>query len=317
MNLMSLKKDLADKKLSNLYIFTGEEIAVRNIYIDKISKLHGGNVVHADSVANITASLNSNSLFGNDKSIFIIYEDRDITSSKVRESVWDSLKNGTFQKKHTLVLIYNTLDKKEKFYKAFSDYIISFDLLSTEILLKYVNKEVTLPTNKATFLIDVCRNDYNRILLELDKLKSLADELHISEEAAFDYCYNSGMYHLPPDGSIFDLLSAILNRDIESTYEQFQMFIRRGESPIAVLTLLHNNIKALIQLQYADGYKDLGKVTGLTGFQIKNAQPYMYRYQNQELIRMMKIIRFCEKSIKQTGMLDMSMVMDFIFIKIF
>lgn len=317
MNLMTLKKNLSDKNLSNLYVFVGDEIAVRNIYIDKIKALFGKDTVYADSVSSITGKLKTNNLFGSKQSLFIVYDDKDITNSKIGEKVWASLKDGTFQKNHIIILVYNNIDKKEKFYKEFSDYIVSFDLLSTDVLLKYTLKEIDLPKDKAEYLIGICSNNYNIILMETDKLRCLAEYNHITHEQAFDMCVEQNSFYMPTEGGIFDLLNSILNRNIVQTYEDFQMFVRRGDSPIAILSLLHSNLKAILQLQCADGLKDIGKVTGLTGYQIKSAQQFMYRYSNEELIRMIKIVRFCEKSIKQTGVLNTDNVMDFIFIKIF
>ena len=41
MNLMELKKQLSEGTLNPLYIFTGEEVSIMDIYIDKISRYSG------------------------------------------------------------------------------------------------------------------------------------------------------------------------------------------------------------------------------------------------------------------------------------
>lgn len=314
MNLMELKKSLTDNKLKKLYVFTGEEVAIRNIYLKKLSALFKGNTVVTESLSGITAKLKSNSLIQSSNTLYVIRDDKTVLSA---EKIWESLKNGTFQKGNIIVLIYTSLDKRGKFYKEFTDEIVCFEHLSEDILLKYIAKEVSITSDRAKYLVHICNNDYGCILLETDKLKCLASKLNITHNDAFDMCKQSNGFYIPPEGEIFDLLNAILAQNVNETYKQLQKFIQRGDSPIAVLSLLHNNVKAILQVQCAQGHSNLGQVTGLSGFQIKNANQFLNRYTEKELIRMIKINRFCEKCIKQTGMIDINMILDFLFIKIF
>lgn len=314
MNLMDLKKQLSTGQLLPLYILTGEEVAIMDIYIRKISKLFEGDIVSAESVSSIVAKLKSNSLLSSNKCLYIIRDDKSILSA---DKVWESLKNGTLQKKNSIVLVFSNLDKRGKFYKEFSDTIVSFDVLSDDVLLKYVNKDLTISRERALQLISFCQNNYSRILLEVDKIGCLANNLNVTHNEAFDMCLESNAFYIPPDGEIFDLLNAILSRDPMKTYKQFQLFKQRGDSPIAILSLLHTNLKAILQVQFAEGHSNISQVTGLTGFQIKNAQKFVNYYNPEDLIRIIRINRFCEKCIKQTGMMDMDMVLDFLFTKIF
>lgn len=314
MNLMELKKDLSDKKLQNLYIFTGEEIAILRIYLGKLSKLFPGQTFEVDTLSGITSRLKSNSLINTKKSMYIIRDDRTVLTA---EKIWKSLKSGTFQNGNVIVLVYSSLDKRSKFYKEFADNIVHFEHLSEDVLLKYIAKECDIDKKKASYLINICSNDYNMILLETDKIKNLAKSLNISHNEAFDMCLKNNAFYIPPEGEIFDLLNSILSGNVRETYSQLQMFERRGDSPIAVLSLLHNNLKAVLQVQCTQGYPNIGQITGLNGFQIKNAQRFCNLYTEQELIRMIKINRFCEKCIKQTGMIDIDMILDFMFVKIF
>lgn len=314
MNLMELKKDLSDKKLQKLYIFTGEEIAILRIYLGKLSKLFPGQTFEVDALSGITSRLKSNSLINTKKSMYIIRDDRTVLTA---EKIWKSLKSGTFQNGNVIVLVYSSIDKRGKFYKEFADNIVHFEHLSEDVLLKYIAKECDIDKKKASYLINICSNDYNMILLETDKIKNLAKSLNISHNEAFDMCLKNNAFYIPPEGEIFDLLNSILSGNVRDTYSQLQMFERRGDSPIAVLSLLHNNLKAVLQVQCTQGYSNIGQITGLNGFQIKNAQRFCNLYTEQELIRMIKINRFCEKCIKQTGMIDIDMILDFMFVKIF
>ena len=40
-SLLDLKRELKNGELNNLYVFTGEEVAIRKIYYEKIAELNG------------------------------------------------------------------------------------------------------------------------------------------------------------------------------------------------------------------------------------------------------------------------------------
>lgn len=314
MNLMELKKSIAQNNISNLYVFTGDEIAILNIYINKIASLFNNRVFYPETLSAAVGRLKSNSLLYKDKYLYVIRDDKEVTTT---EKIWNSLKSGKFQHGNTIILVYNNMDKRGKFYKAFEDYIVSFEALSADILSKYVAKQLTLSKDRTSYLIEICQNSYNKLLLEMDKINDLSNALSISHDKAFDMCVDSNAFYIPPTGEIFDLLNAILKGNPKVAYNQLQMFVRRGDSPLAIISLLHTNLKAILQVQCASGHKDIGQVTGLNGFQIKNANNFVGMYSDKELIRMIKINRFCEKCIKQTGLIDQDIILDFMLVKIF
>ena len=313
MTLPELKKSISEKKPQSLYIFTGAEIAVMDIYIKKIASMFP-QTMYAESLQSIIPKLKSNSLISNEKTLYVMRDDKSISSA---EKIWTSMKTSSLQKTNSLLFTFTTLDKRGKFYKAFDNYITYFEPLSSQILLKYINKEVQISQKKAEFLINITNNNYNKILLETDKIKNLSAHLHITDDEAFDMCVKHNAFYIPPDGDIFELLNAILSRDVRNTNKQLEKFKRRGDSPLAILSLLHTNIKALLQLQCADGMANIGKVTGLNGFQINNLNPFKNKYSTQELIRILTILHYCDKAVKQTGSIDQDILLDFLLVKIF
>ena len=314
MNLPDLKKSIDNKEILPLYIFTGEEIAVMDIYIKWIANLFDGKYKSADSLSSIIAGLKTNSLIDKSKSLYVIRDDKTVSNT---ESIWEPLLSGTVQRGNSIILVYNSIDKRSKFYKEMSKVITNFEPLSDNILLRYIAKEVTLSNDRALYLIQICKNNYNKLKLEMDKIKNLSNHLYIDNNKAFDMCVDGNAFYIPPDGDIFELLNAILARDINSTYKHFEKFKQRGESPLAILSLLHTNLKALLQIQCAEGLNNIGTVTGLNGFQINNLSKFKGKYTNTELIRMIRIVNYCDKCAKQTGNIEMDMLLDFIFVKIF
>lgn len=313
MTLPELKKSISDKVTKSLYIFTGEEIAVMDIYIKNIAKMFN-NVLYADSLQSIIPNLKSNSLITKDKTLYVIREDKTVQGA---EKVWNSLKTGGLQKANTLLFTFTSIDKRSKFYKTMENFITYFDPLSENVLLKYVNKDLQLSKDNALYLIDITSRNYNKMLLEMDKVKNLSNHLNISHDEAFDMCVDNNAFYIPPDGDIFNLLNAILDRNVMNTYEQLNKFKLRGESPLAILSLLHTNVKSLLQIQCADGLQNIGKVTGLNGYQINNLSKFKNKYSKEELIRIIKILNYCDKAVKQTGSIDSEILLDFLLVKIF
>ena len=313
MNLPELKSSLAEKKISPLYIFTGPEIAVMDIYIKKVASLFS-NVIYAESLSSIVPQLKSNSLIRKDSTLYIIRNDTSVTSA---EKIWSSLISGTLQKSHTLLFTFNNIDKRGKFYKTMQNVITYFDLLSSNVLLKYVDKELHLNKDNAEYLIEITGYNYSKLLLEMDKVKNLAKHLNIDNDKAFDMCVEHNAFYIPPDGDVFGLLNAILSRNIKATYVQLNKFKLRGENPLGILSLLHTNIKGLLQLQCAEGLKDISKVTGLNGFQINNLSKFKGMYSTLELIRILKILNYLDKAAKQTGAISVDILLDFLLVKIF
>ena len=64
MNLRELKDQLVHKKVAPILVFTGPEIAIMDIYIDKICKSVGSSPVRAADVASIFSRLQNASLLG-------------------------------------------------------------------------------------------------------------------------------------------------------------------------------------------------------------------------------------------------------------
>lgn len=120
MNLPELKTFIANGEKKPLYIFTGDEIAVMDVYINKLKKLFNGNVMFADSLQSIVHRLKSNSLINSDDALYIIREDKAVLSA---DKIWQAIKSGGMQRHNSLLFIYTSIDKRGKFYKEFSNYI--------------------------------------------------------------------------------------------------------------------------------------------------------------------------------------------------
>lgn len=320
MTLPELKESLMVKKqLLPLYIFTGEEIAVMDVYVQKVVKLFqerhpNSKPISADSMVSIFNRVSNNSILKTGPNVYIIYDDKDYTT---REKVWQGYLQGKTQGDNVIVLVYNSMDKRGKFYKAHQQRIVPFDKLSDDLLCKYVSKLFPMTPRNTQYLVELCDRSYNRILLECHKLNTLCKACKFeSNDKCFDYALDQRFIYIPPKDSIFDLVDAILKRNIGYTYELLDNCKRIGENPLAIISVLYNNVKAVLQVQTAGSGDRISDRTGLTPWQVKLAKEKMGYYTPEELERMLRAVRYCEKSIK-TGELETDMVVDYLLVNVF
>ena len=85
MDIRELKQELVEGKVRHFYVFTGDELALQDLYIHKIEEISGLKSLRVDNVAGILSSLMSKSLFDTGSMIYIIRNDDTYYKS---ERIW-------------------------------------------------------------------------------------------------------------------------------------------------------------------------------------------------------------------------------------
>lgn len=205
-----------------MYIYLhGEEIAVQRIYINKIAEVNNLEIQYVEDFKGIYNKLNVNDIM-NIKKLYIIIDDIEYTK---QEKLWQEKINTNG---NIIIFKFNELDKRSKFYKQFENDIIEFNKLSDEILIQYTQKELsTLSIENCKKLIDICNNNYNQILLELDKLKNYQQYVEsIDFHNGCGYSNNhfnelelQGAFHKEISDITFEFIEKILKRDIKAVFD--------------------------------------------------------------------------------------------------
>jgi DNA polymerase III delta subunit len=307
MQLHELKEQLVKKTLQPLYIFTGEEIAIMNIYIDKIAKIVGSKAKRVDSVGSIFGKLQNQS-FMNKPSCYVIRDDKDYLA---QEKTWDSLNNGLVQGDNIIILVYTNLDKRSKFYKHHTDMFTEFEKLIPEVLAKYIKKEIRLEAKRGVKFAELCDCNYSRILLECDKLKHLSAARKCDIDTAYEIAIKEKLIYSSPKDVIFELIDAICKRQINRSYTLLEELMAVNESPLGIISLLYTNFRSMLLVQSAGEGAEITKRTGLTPWQVKLAKEKGVHYNTGELVKAIRTIRETEKGIK-TGAIEQNMAIEFI-----
>lgn len=308
MEVLDVRQQIRDKKIDNFYIFIGDESEVQREYVKKLAEVGNCKIVRLDSISDIYNQRVTSLV--KQRFCYVLINDVDMVKN---ERSWGS----GLQKiigNNMLILQFTNLDKRSAFYKHFEDKIIDFQFLPETILLKYLRRDTKLSTPYAKKLIEICENDYSRILLEVDKVQRYAKIKQISEDDALRQLVESDIIYVPSKDVVFDFINAVASGQITKSFKLLDACRASGEPTLIMISLLYAQIRRLLQVQGCQS-KDIAKTTGLKDWEIRNAKNFCGIYSNRELVDAMKLIREVEKGIK-VGLIGEDISVDYLLIKI-
>lgn len=305
MNTLDLKKQIKDGTLDNIYIFTGPEIAVRNLYIEQMAKVANLEVRHVDALSDILKNISTQSLLLK-SFLSVIVDDTSILSTDTLQRV---ISRASVLKNDIIVIVLNNIDKRTSFYKTYQDRIVEFAYLTPSTLKKYVQKDLPLTEHNCDVLIEVCERDYNRILLEIDKIKLFGGDANNT----FVKLLNDGTIYQPARDAIFMFIDAVFMRQKAKAYSLLQECYDCGEATLVIISNLFTNAKYTLQVQSYRG-DNLSQASGLSAFQIRLGKQRMGKYSLDELKSAMEVIRNTEIGIK-TGKIEDDVAVKYILAK--
>ena len=309
MELMTLKNHIKTNRFSNIYIFAGDEWKVQEIYIEQMTKVIGRRV-YLDSVTELLQKL-SKTLFNSSRTLYLLRDDKEyMTNEKAQKRVLETLSD------NVLVLLVSSVDKRTKFYKTYSDSFIEFNALEHAVLKRYVQKQIKLSDKNTERLMEVCENNYGRILLEIDKIQKCYTSVENLDEV-FEILISENVIYQPPYDAVFDFVDEVLHRHCSKAFDLYEQCKAIGESTLVMLSVLYTNAKQVLQVQSckSSDTAQIGKTTGLTAWQIKKAREKLNRYSIGELVYMLKLIHSVEKGIK-TGRIEEEYAMQYVLVNV-
>lgn len=295
MNIAELKKDMKANNLAGLYIFTGEEIYIRNLYIEQIVDL-GFIWKELPTVAELFKSVGTTKLIQK-PTLYVIRDDMDFI--KQDSTVWDKLVAWVNNSVNKVILIYNNIDKRNKFFKTFEENTVKFEKLSETVLLKYVQKETDISRENALDLIHRCDSNFNLCLLELNKVIMFSLSNNMSIDEAYRKCCADRIVLDLPKESLEKYITAVMNKDFSLAIEISNDFDFTEEPPLKILAFLYNSFEALFAVvAYESGLSLKKNESGANFWAVKNAEIFGMKWQIKQVRDMMDFIQFLESGIK-------------------
>lgn len=185
-NLKDLKEDILNNKIEKFYVFYGEDYGIRKHYINKLSTFFEETRA-IDSMDLISNQQRGSGLFSV-KTLYIIHGD--IIFARKKSAYIQSTINKL--KDDAVVLVYENELPNSPLFKDFSDYITYFPVVQDKIAYQFIDSEVRLSLDSKKELAYNCKNNYNNILLEADKIRNYAEAKNISYQIAYEELQHNG-----------------------------------------------------------------------------------------------------------------------------
>ena len=295
MDITVLKEQIMKNNLSNLYIFTGEEIGIQNIYLNQMSKVLGLPITRAESVLSIYSQCTSKTLFGNSRGFYVIRNDFDIQK---QEKFYENLSNEI--KNNVIVLLYEKIDSRLKFGKFFKDRIVQFEKLPESILKKYIKNKINLSEKNLENLSNKVSGSYDVAMLEVDKINQFSSVSGLSADKAFEKLCADGVIYQPQEHDVFEFVDCVCNR-LRRSFDLAKVLADNNVSSINILGTLYNSFKSILLIQCCTS--DICNTTGLDNRQVYFNKKYVGKYGTSELVAIVKLLAKLVSDVK-TGYID-------------
>lgn len=294
MDIIELKKELLENKLKNFYVFTGEELALQDIYINKISEISKLNIKRVDSVLDIYNLLTAKTLLKCTPNIYVIRNDDKYLSNT---SIWDKLLLKDNFKGNILILLYT--NQTTEFNKKHAEVITKFDFIGDRLLINRLIATTGLKDIYCEELVKICSCNYGRIKHEIYKLFMLCKINNYNINTAYIKARKCNFIHEDIGDIIFDFTNSIVDRNINLAYDLLPKIMKTDDgSSIKLLSVLYNSFRNILMVQTTP-YKDrTEEVLGISKGQIYVTSQKCNKYTGIELVNILKTIRYLEKGIK-------------------
>lgn len=303
MELFDLQNCIKQKNLPHFMIFVGDEYEIINIYLSQIEKTLNLCKTNVDDASSITARSRIISFIEPNK-LYVCKYDKDFTAN---DKVWDNLEKGL--KNSYLILIYNELDKRGKFYKRFSDKIIVFEKYEHNLLKNRLKKLTQLNEPNIDKLIECCDGNYSKCLIEIKKLNSYIDAKNgVDCNEAFNTLLKNNIFSSIISNILFDFVNKVVERN-KLCYTLYDKLRISGESNVKLISLLYTAFRNQLIVETVKTIST--ESTGLTSYVIYGAKSRMKRYSIKELERALEIITYTEQGVKN-GLIEEPMSVDYI-----
>jgi len=308
MDITELKQELLDKKIRPFYVFTGDELALQDVYIDKIKEISELSLSYIDNVSNVYSKLTARTLFKCEPQIFICRNDE---IYKQTEKSWQQFIDAKSLRGNILILRYSDEKANSSFSKKHEKVLTRFDFVSTSLLKNRLQAVTGMPLPYCEDIVKMCGNNYGRIQHELYKLGTYAALNGFSWNSAYLQAKKIDLIHENVGDIIFQFTDAILERNIKKAYNLWPKMKYTGDGTMRVLSVLYNSFRQVLMVQSSPDKLRTEEVLGMTKGQIYVSAQKCNRYNLFELVDIIKKLRYLEKGIK-VGAVAEEFAMDYL-----
>ncbi len=279
-DIITLKEELAKKKLRSMYVFYGEEEYLKEFYIKKIEELvpdaglgefnrilitgaadYG---VYDDAWEGMPMMTDRRILLIRDSNIFTTRRSGDIVPPNDGQKAFWTEKFKRLSDDTVVIFCEKNVDARSALFKAASKAgfavkcsFMQMSDLKAYVIKKSMHKGFKIDDKTAEYLVSVIDPGLNNLEHELDKL--------------FNFCegiiYKSDVDRVVSKSvqvQVFDITDGIMNNDPDSVFRVITDLKTQKESAFGVLYLIYANAEKMLHLKLANitNRNDAAKLLG-------------------------------------------------------
>lgn len=324
-----LDKHIKYRTFENVYLIFGEEEYFKKKYEKKFiesivpEKLRMMNFDYFEG-KNITVSqiidATDTMPFMNDyrlvilKNSNLLFEGRKLETEKISDYI-ENMPKSTI-----LVFIEEKVDKRQKLFKQIKK-IGSVNLIGnlnegqivSWILDIFRNEGKIISHKEAIYMIRSIGDNMDNLYNEIQKLISYKnDNEKVSIEDIDNICTKS------VESKIFELISAMANKNIESAIYIYRNLIFNKTSPFIVLSMISRQFRIILQVKYLNNknysISCIAKELSLSGFVVKDALSQSKNFNNKMILNVIDECLETDNKIK-TGIIQDELAVELLIIK--
>ena len=295
MEIQQLKEELIQGKLRPFYIFTGDELALQDIYINKIQQLSGLSLKRIDSLLAVRSNLVARTLVKTTPMLYVVRNDEVYLTA---EKSWDTFLKANSLKGNIIILLYSGLDKNNKMLKHHESICTQFDFILGNGLRNRLMATTGMPAAYCEDIVKLCCYNYGRIKNELYKLYAFGKLQNCNINTAYLKAKKIDLIHEDIGDIIFDFTNAIIERNIPKAYELWPKVQQTEDGPLRIISVLYNSFRQILMVQSTQQKDRTEQVLGMTQAQIYVTDKKCNVYNLFELVDIVKTLRYLEKGIK-------------------
>ena len=286
-------------KLSNIYVFYGEEKYDLQKEVEKIKKefvklQQGVNLFYItkENIADIYSICETTTFFGEDKLIIADKTSLKLDISRLFETV-----NNT---KTIVIFIEESIDKRTSEYKSIlknKEIVLKeFKFHDVNTLKKYVIEilgkyNVNISSVDAEYLVLTSGEDKFNLINELNKLVMYFND-EISSKGSYTIEKNDidKIVSKTLNSKVFDMLDDVVNKRKTKAIEKLDELILQKEPIIKIMILLYKQIKQLYMIKYLkeEGILDIANKLNINPYIYGKIGPIANKYSKEELLNLIK-----------------------------
>lgn len=309
--LIKLRKDLKEASYEKLYVFYGEEVYLKELYIKKLLDIVPDDgfeefnkiIIDAkDSSLEAVADALESFPMMSDRKIVLI-ENSGIFKSAPQEAKDFYSKAFSNLAEDTILIFSETeVDKRSALYKAASKAgsVIEFETLSFTDLVAFVQREVTslggkIQKDVAEYLVNICDSGLSSVKNEILKLVSNCREITKSD---VDRLASKSLQI-----QVFDLCDFLMERKTEKVLQMVEDLKTVKESPFKLLYILFGTFDKMLKAKLSEKegipYQEIVSGMGVAPFIAKKYINGAKGFSEEELIMMVTNVSEADLAIKQ------------------